>query len=131
LIRCSAGAALIVKSDDVPRTARRVGDDEADARKEFAEMPLNLGNDSTWLRPTCRLIPKGRIDAPHRMRRAPDGSFEQRRDPILQDLIGWQPDRIINPLRFKVLVNARRREGGITTKRNASAHPLITFDDRL
>jgi hypothetical protein len=34
--------ALIIKPNDVPRTARRVGDDEADARKEFAEMPLNL-----------------------------------------------------------------------------------------
>jgi hypothetical protein len=94
-------------------------------------MPLNLGYDPARLRPTSRLIPKGRIQTPHAVRWAADGPFQQMRDPALQDLIGRQPDRIIDPLRFKIIVDARGRKGGIAAKGNACPLAPITLDDRL
>ena len=94
-------------------------------------MPLDFGYDPTRLRPTSRLILRGRIQTPHAVRWAADGPFQQMRDPALQDLIGRQLDRIIDPLRFKVIVDARRREGGIAAKGNACALTAVTRDDRL
>jgi len=40
-----ACAALITESDDILGRARQVGDDEANARIEFARVPLDLGDD--------------------------------------------------------------------------------------
>jgi hypothetical protein len=67
-----------------------------------------------------RLLP-GISGQRRRARWAADGPFQQMRDPALQDLIGRQPGRIIDPLRFKVIGDARRREGGIAAKGNACA----------
>ena len=41
-----AGAALIVKCDDILRRSRQVGDDEANTRIEFTRMPFDLGDDA-------------------------------------------------------------------------------------
>ena len=39
-----ARPALVVEGDDILGGSRHVGDDEADARIEFARMPFDLGN---------------------------------------------------------------------------------------
>ena len=45
------GAALIVEADDPVRLHWQVGDNEADAREQFAGMPFDFGDD------TARLVP--------------------------------------------------------------------------
>ena len=37
--------ALVVEADDILGVSRHFGDDKADARIEFARMPLNFGDD--------------------------------------------------------------------------------------
>ena len=46
-------------------------------------------------------------------RRTPDRPREQIADPVLQDLVGWQLDRILDPRRLQILVDLGHREGGI------------------
>jgi hypothetical protein len=51
-----ARAALVVEGDDILGGSRHVGDDEADARIEFARMPFDLGDHPAQLRPASGLI---------------------------------------------------------------------------
>ena len=46
-----ARPALVVEGDDILGGSRHVGDDEADARIEFARMPFDLGNHPARLVP--------------------------------------------------------------------------------
>jgi hypothetical protein len=57
--------------------ATAFGDDEADARIEFAWMPFHLGDDAARLRPASRLIGEVRIGAPDIKRGATDRTLEQ------------------------------------------------------
>ena len=53
------GAALIVECDDPFSGTAQVGDNEADARIQFARMPFDLGDDATGLCPTCGACRRG------------------------------------------------------------------------
>src|SRR6516165_2606212 len=48
--------ALVVEDNNALGRAAQVRHDEADARIEFARMPLDLGDDPAWLRPASGLI---------------------------------------------------------------------------
>ena len=85
-----ARAALVVEGDDVLARSRHVGDDEADARVEFARMPFHLGDDATRLRPGSGLMGEVRIGTAHFVRRTPDRAREQVANSLLQDLENWR-----------------------------------------
>ena len=68
-----AGAALVVKGDDILGGPRHVRDDEADAWIKFARMPFNLGDDPARLRPGPGLITEIRIVTPHFVGGRPTG----------------------------------------------------------
>jgi hypothetical protein len=114
-----AGAAFVVKGDDVLGGASHVGDNISDARIKLARMPLDLGDDPTWLRPGSGLISKVRVGTPHFVRRTADGAVEEIADPLLQDPVGGKPNGVFDPLGFEVLVNFRIREARVRPKIDA------------
>jgi hypothetical protein len=99
-----AGAALVVKGDDVLGGPRHVRDDEADAWIKFARMPFNLGDDPARLRPASGLIGEMCIGAPYFVRRPPNGARQKMADPLLQNAVRRQSDRIFDPLGFEEVV---------------------------
>jgi hypothetical protein len=78
----------------------RATHDEANARIKLARMPLDLGDDTPRLPPALRLIAEAEVIAAHLVRRAPDRALEQVSDPVLQDPVGWQADRVSDALGF-------------------------------
>lgn len=50
-----------------------------------------------------------------------------RANPVLQDLIGGQPDRILGPRGLRVLVDLRHREAGVGPEIEASDFTLIAL----
>jgi len=106
-----ACAALVVEDDDPLGRARQVGDDEADTRIKLARMPLDFGDHPARLAPASRLIGEIGMEPAHFVRRSPDRTLEQVADPVLQDLVGRQPDRVFDPLRLQELVDFWHGEG--------------------
>ncbi len=47
------------------------------------------------------------------VRRTPERALEQMTDPLLQKPVGGEPNRIVDPLGFQVLVDARHGEGRV------------------
>ena len=76
-------------------------------------MPLDLGDHPARLDPASCLIGEVGEVSPNVVRRPSDRAFEQVGDPVLQNLVGGQPDRILDPLGFQVLVDFGHREGRI------------------
>jgi len=104
---------------------------KADARNKFARMPLDFGNHPTRLGPACRLVGEIGVVPPHLVRRPPDRALEQVGDSVLQDLIGGQTDRILDPLSFEALIDTRHGEGSIGPEIDSQDLALIAHDDRL
>ena len=105
--------APVVEGDHLLGGAMEVRHDETDARIQLARMPLDLRHDPALPVPTLRPIAKARVEAPHGVRSAADGSPEQRRDPLLEHPIGRETNGVLEPLRFQVLVPVRQGEGRI------------------
>src|ERR1022692_4811439 len=82
-------------------------------RIKVARMPLDLGDHPARLAPACRLIGEIGVVPPDIVRRSPNRTLEQVADPMLQDLVGRQPDRVFDPLRLQVLVDLWVREAGV------------------
>jgi hypothetical protein len=74
---------------------------------KFSRMPLDLGNHAARLGPACRLVGEIGVVPPDPVRRSSDRALEQVADPVLQDLIGGQADRVFDPFSFQALVDAR------------------------
>jgi len=100
-----ARPTFVVEGDDVLGRTRHVGDDEADARIEFARMPLDFRDDAARLRPASRSVGEVRVGSPDIKRGAADRAFEQIADAFLQDTVGRQPDRVFDPFAFEILVD--------------------------
>ena len=107
-------AATVVKVNHPLGSCAPVGQDETDSRKEFAAMPLDLGNHPTRPVPTGRLIfeigkPNDGFSgwAPHR-------SGQQVFNLRLKHLVGGKPEGIQKALLLQVFINLRLGEGGIT-----------------
>jgi hypothetical protein len=99
-----ARPALVIEGNHTLGRARQVGDDEADARIKFARMPLDLGDHSARPGPACGLIAEIGMEPAHIVRRSSDRPREQVADPVLQDPVSWQADRILDLLGFKKLL---------------------------
>src|SRR4029077_2029048 len=90
--------------------------DEADAGIKFSGTPFDFGDHPTRLGPASRLIGEIGMEPTHLVRWSSDWALEQVADPMLQDLVGRQPDRILDPLRFEKLVDLGHGEGCIGSK---------------
>ena len=84
------------------RTAH-IGDYEADARNKFARVPLDLGNHPARLGPACRLVGEIGVVPPDLVGRPSDRALEQVGNPVLQNLVRRQTDRIFDPLGFEAI----------------------------
>ena len=63
--------------------------------------------------------------------RPADGALEQIADPVLQDAVGGQTDRILDPLGFEILVDFGIGEARVGAKIDARHLPVIPRHDRL
>src|SRR5262245_2388676 len=126
-----ASAALVVEGDDPLRRPCHVGDDEADTRIKLSGMPLDFRNHPARLGPASGLIAEVRMKPTHLVWRSPNWTLEQITDPVLEDLVGRQPDRILDPFGFQVFVDARHGEGCIGPEIDARYLALVACDDRL
>ena len=93
-----ARAALVVERDHALGRAAHVRHDEADAGIKFFGMPLDLGNHPARLAPASGLIAEARMTPAHMVRGSSDRTLEQIADPVLEDPVGRQADRIFDPL---------------------------------
>src|SRR5215467_2928151 len=109
-----ARPALVVEGNDSLGWAAHVRHDEADARIKLSRMPLDLGDHTAWLRPASGLIAEIGMELAHLVRRSSDRALEQIADPVLQDPVRWQPDRILDPLRFEKLVDLGHCKGRVS-----------------
>src|SRR5262245_62807704 len=107
LDRLLAHPALVVESNDALGRAAHVHHDEADAGIKFSGMPFDLGDHPARLRPASGLIAEIGMEAPDFMGRSSDRTLEQIANTTLQGLVGRQPDRILDLLRFEKLVDCR------------------------
>ena len=93
-------------------------------------MPLDLGDHPARLGPASGLIGEVGIEPPHLVRRSSDRALEQIADPALQDLVGRQPDRVLDPLGFQELVDLRHGEGRVGPEIDARDLAPIARHDR-
>src|SRR5260370_1245498 len=106
------------------------GADEADPGIKRVRMPLDLGYSQARLGSACRVIAEVGVVPTHLVRRSPDRTLEQIADPVLQHRVGGQTDRILDPLGFEVLVDARHRESGIGPEIDARDFAQVADHDR-
>src|SRR5262245_64116114 len=67
-------------------------------------MPLDLRHHPTRPAPALRLVAEARVEAAHVVRGATHRPREERRDLRLKYLVGGQANRVLETLRFQVLV---------------------------
>src|SRR5258708_37193531 len=104
---------------------------KAVARNKCARMSLEFGIHAAWFVPVCRLVGEIGVVPPHLVRRPPDRALEQVGDSVLQDLIGGQTERILDPLSFEALIDTRHGEGSIGPEKDSQDLALIAHDHRL
>jgi hypothetical protein len=92
---------------------------------------LDLGNHPARLGPACRLVGEIGVVPPDLVGRPSDRALEQIGNPVLQNLVRRQTDRIFDPLGFEALVDPRHGEGGIGAEVDAKDLALIAHDDRF
>jgi len=94
-------------------------------------MPLDFGDHPARLRPASGLIAEIGMEPAHLVRRSPDRALEQIADPVLQDPVRRQPDRILDPLRFEKLVDLGIGKAGVSPEIDAQDLALVARHDGL
>jgi hypothetical protein len=77
------------------------------------------------------LIVEVRVESPDIVGRAADRALEQVADPILQDAVGGETDRILDALGFEKLIDVRIGEARVGAKIDARDLAAIARQDRL
>jgi len=94
-------------------------------------MPLDLGNHAARLAPACRLVGEARVVSADFVWGPSDWALEQVGNPVLQDVVGGQTDRVFDVFSLQVLVDAWHGECGIGPEIDAPDPAAIPQDDRL
>ena len=94
-------------------------------------MPFNLGDDPARLRPASGLIGETCLGRPHFVRRPLNGARQKVADPLLQNAVRRQSDRIFDPRGFEEVVNGWIGEASVSPKINARDLATITRHDGL
>src|SRR6266487_1296406 len=71
------------------------------------------------------------MEPKHIVRWSSDCALEQVADPMLQDLVGRQADRIFDPLGFQELVNLRHGERCVSAEIDTRELAFVACNDRL
>jgi hypothetical protein len=85
-------------------------------------MPFDFGDHPARLAPTDRLVGEVRVVSADLAGRPSDRSLEQIADAVLQDPVGWQPDRVLDPPSLQVLKLSSIQKG---TARKASLPAVV------
>ena len=115
---------VIIESDDPFSGTAQVGDDEADAGVQFTGMPLDLGNDTTFLVPRSGLIAEAGVLAPDMVRRTASGTCQQMGDAFLENSVRFEADGVEEALGFQEFVDVRRGERRVATKKSRTFRSL-------
>ena len=94
-------------------------------------MSGRAGDHPAWPGPASSPIAKAGVSATDMVRVAPDRALEQMTNPLLQDQVGGEPDRILDPLVFQVLIDCRHGEGRVGAEVDARYLAPITGHDRV
>ena len=106
-------AALVVEADNLPIRKLRVGHDEAQPRKHFSGMMLNLGNHAPRHRSTGRPIEKALVPDHGLMSRTAYWPNEQLCNVPQQTVVGRNPNRVLRSTLFQCLIDVRLCKSGI------------------
>jgi hypothetical protein len=94
-------------------------------------MPFDLGDDATRLRPGSGLMGGVRVEAPDIVRRAANRALEQVADAFLQYAVGRQPNGVLDPFAFEILVDLGIGEARVGAKIDARGLAAIARQDQL
>jgi hypothetical protein len=94
-------------------------------------MPFDLGHDAARLVPALCPIGEAGVVTAYFLRRSPDWALQQIADSALQDVIGWQPDRVSHVLGFEKLVYLGVGEGSIAPEVEALHGLPVASNHRL
>ncbi len=94
-------------------------------------MPLDLGDDPARLRPACGPVVEVGVISANMVRWPPDRTLEQVTDPVLQDAVRRKPDRVFDPFRFKIFVDIRIGEAGVSAEIDARDLAAIARHDGI
>ena len=117
------GAALMVERNHPLGRTAQVGDDEADAGVQFAGIPFDLGNHTTFLVPRTGLIAEVGVVAANMVGRPTNGPGQQVGDAFLENRVGRKADRVQKALGFEVFV--RRLYLKVTRSRPSPAGKTV------
>jgi hypothetical protein len=115
----------------MPTGPCQVGPDEPDARLALARMPLDLGHDAAGFVPTLRPKREAGVIPAHFVWWSSDGALEQVGDPLLQNPIGRQSDRVARTLGFEERVHLGVGEGGVAPEAEAPYGAPVAGNHRL
>src|SRR4030042_5314040 len=87
-------ASLVVEPHHVARLPSEIRHNEADSRKQFACMPLDLGNYPSRDFPTGRLLAQAMVQDNRLLRRTPYGASKQMLNLAVKILIGYEGGNI-------------------------------------
>ena len=104
---------------------------KADAGVQFAGMPFDLGNHTTFLVPRTGLIAEVGVVAANMVGRPTNGPGQQVGDAFLENRVDRKADRIQKALGFEVFVNVRRGKRRVTAKIEPNLRGLVAFYHRL
>ena len=94
-------------------------------------VPFNLGHHPARLGPAFDLVTEAGVGHDRLLGWSADRPLEEVADPLLQDLIGRQPDGEADALGLQQLVDLRLGKGRIGTKREIDAALAVAGDHRL
>ena len=94
-------------------------------------MPLDFGDHPARLGPASGLISEIGVEPPHMVRGSPDRSVEEVADPVLQDAVCRNADRVFDPFAFEELVDIGIGKAGVGPEVEARDLALVSRHDRL
>ncbi len=113
VLLCCSTPIVELKPPFIPNRQGR--DHITDARKQLSGVPFNLGDNPAWFVPAFCLIGEVGIMAFHLVRWPSPSALEKVSYLFLQNLVGAQPDGIVEVVGFQIVEQLRDREGGIAT----------------
>jgi hypothetical protein len=121
----------VIELDHSPVGSTKVGHDEADAAIKPTLVPLGLGDHPTGSGPALGLVVEAGVGHDRLLGWSTDRPLEELADPLLQDLIGRQPDGVANIFGLQQLVDLRLGEGCIGAEVQSDAALTLAGDHRL
>lgn len=121
--------ALVVEADDRAVRSRERGNDEAYPRKQLSEVMLSLGDHASRSVPGRCLTLKASVLHQRGMARSATGPCEQILDLPLQQVVGWEADRVSHPSPFQGLIEGGQGERRVCANDDGVALRAVSIND--